>query len=510
MLDELKDFLNIPRIPPKIKIYSTFLKNTKKNSSTRSFKDDLRRLSNTKKVSIMDKIMFRKKKEEEAKKKELLKILQKNKKMNLRQFLNRMENYEQKRKYNLELKKHEKLRLETSYLRDKPKINSSSLKLYENLPKEPLYKRTEEILDIKKKMLENLTMFYTLPKEIQNQKDVMRGRHKKKYYSAENTKNDFDDYECTIKSSSIDNYGLRNKKHKKIEKMTKEKSDEFYNKQEEWYKNKKAKEKYNEKLYQKQNLTFSDATFHPSINQVTLEILDLKNKINTNNDEFYKYNIANSNSQYGDLYLNNRRTIFDKLYEEGFKKNCNNQDYFLRSINYDDSYNYNYNYNIYQIRKKNKIKSMSNKILELNQSKRFNKNCTYCDQKKININNELQIKKHNLIVNKSFDDINSARNMFNVNDISGTSRNRRKIKLNNKLNSQEKNEEDKYKKNEEYDNYLWKHSLLSLDPLQGQSNDYTYHLNVRHKGAWDNNITNLIPLDKNPNTRSIIKSILSE
>ena len=30
MLDELKEFLNIPKIPPKIKIYSTFLKDKKK------------------------------------------------------------------------------------------------------------------------------------------------------------------------------------------------------------------------------------------------------------------------------------------------------------------------------------------------------------------------------------------------------------------------------------------------------------------------------------------------
>ena len=33
--------------------------------------------------------------------------------------------------------------------------------------------------------------------------------------------------------------------------MTRQKSDEFYYKQEEWYQNKKAKEQYFEKLYQK-------------------------------------------------------------------------------------------------------------------------------------------------------------------------------------------------------------------------------------------------------------------
>ena len=50
MLDELKEFLNIPKIPPKIKLYSTFLVNTKSQTQVSSYKSMLRRLSNTKKV----------------------------------------------------------------------------------------------------------------------------------------------------------------------------------------------------------------------------------------------------------------------------------------------------------------------------------------------------------------------------------------------------------------------------------------------------------------------------
>ena len=175
MLEELKEFLNIPRIPPKIKMYSTYLINTK-NKRVQSYKEDLRHLSSQKKMTIMEKILIRQRKEQERKRKEMFDNLHKNKKMNLRQFLSRMQNFEEKRKYNLELKKYQRLKEETSFLREKPKINSGSLKLYENLPKEPLYKRTEGILDEKKKMIQNLTIFYTLPKEIQKQKDVMRNR----------------------------------------------------------------------------------------------------------------------------------------------------------------------------------------------------------------------------------------------------------------------------------------------------------------------------------------------
>ena len=46
-------------------------------------------------------------------------------------------------------------------------------------------------------------------------------------------------------------------------------------KQELWLK--KAKIKYMEKLNQKQNLTYSDVTFHPHVNQVSLDILEMKN-----------------------------------------------------------------------------------------------------------------------------------------------------------------------------------------------------------------------------------------
>ena len=301
----------------------------------------------------------------------------------------------------------------------------------------------------------------------------------------------------------MDNYTLRNKKHKKREKMTKQKSDEFYNKQEAWFKNKKAKEQYFEKLNQKQNQTFSDITFHPYINQVTLEILDLKNRMNTNNDEFYKYNITNNKSQYSDVYLNNGRTIHDKLYEDSFKKYYNNnQEYLLNSNNDEDINNYNYNYNYYKAKKRNKFKSVSAKYLDIYKNRKINKDIIYNNRR--DLANKNQLKKNSLKVNKSLDDINYIRNS---NNNSNTSRNIKKFKQ--KKNNVIQSEGEKYKKNEENDNYQWKNSLLSLKPLPGKTNDNTYHINVRQKGAWDDNLINLITFDKNANTRAIINSIMS-
>ena len=46
--------------------------------------------------------------------------------MNLHQFLSRVQIFEQKRKYNLELKKYRQLQRETESMQEKPKLSSSS------------------------------------------------------------------------------------------------------------------------------------------------------------------------------------------------------------------------------------------------------------------------------------------------------------------------------------------------------------------------------------------------
>ena len=88
-----------------------------------------------------------------------------------------------------------------------------------------------------------------------------------------------------------------------------------------------------------------------------------------------------------------------------------------------------------------------------------------------------------------------------------TPRNARKLNQKNKQNKQQV-EESKYKKNEEIDNYQWKNSLLNLKSLHGKTNDITYHINIRQRGAWDNNFMNNIILDKNENTKALINSIV--
>ena len=112
------------------------------------------------------------------------------------------------------------------------------------------------------------------------------GNKNKKSYSVEVTR-----YNDNYESLQIRENKNANNPPKK---MTKQKSDEFFNKQEKWLKNKRARNQYFEKFYQIQNDTYSNITFHPYVSPATLEILDIKNRLNNNNDEFYKYHIPNS------------------------------------------------------------------------------------------------------------------------------------------------------------------------------------------------------------------------
>ena len=77
MLDELLDHENITKIPPKLKQYSATFKRDKTDSLKDSYKDELRKLGNSKKISIMEKIKYRQKKEEEKKRKMLFNTLHK-------------------------------------------------------------------------------------------------------------------------------------------------------------------------------------------------------------------------------------------------------------------------------------------------------------------------------------------------------------------------------------------------------------------------------------------------
>jgi hypothetical protein len=200
---------------------------------------------------------------------------------------------------------------------------------------------------------------------------------------------------------------------------------------------------------------------------------------------------------------NNGKTIFDKLYDDRYKITYISQEDFIKK-------NFNDSYNLYQKKKKNKYNNVPTRYLDIykpQQIPMLNKNGSFISQG--HINGKIPYNKKHLKINKSYDEFSSAKYF---NDVPSSSRNAKKIKQKNISYNYYNliSEEEPYiknKKNEEIDNYLWKNTLLSLDPSPGKSTDQTYHLNIRQKGAWDNNITNQIILNKNVNTRSVLESI---
>ena len=528
MLDELMDFEEIPRKAPRLNIKKPSLKKVSTNPRSREIlleisKDEISEqppqpqidiiLNENGELTLGQKVLLRKREENEKKKRaEIYKELHKKKKMNLNQFLSRMQKYEQKKKYNLEQKKYQQLQKETEPVQEKPKLSYNTVKICKTMPKEPLYKRTNEVLEEHEQELKNLTTFYSLPREVRERysnennntksnqlnkstKSNKFNRSKKfktKSYSVENTRyNNLEELNKSLQTYE----NINEKKNKQKKKMTKQKSDQFFENQEKWLKNKKVNNQYFEKFYQIQNDKYSDLTFRPFISQATLEILDIKNRLNTNNDEFYKYKIPNTYSQYNNFILNKGRTIWDKLYEEAFQeKHC---------IESQTLYN--------NIRKKNRFRNISSKYFDL-----YTKNGNKVKNKR-KLNNSTDIKQNKLkikskMINKSFDDKN-RKNNFNLNNTNGMSATPINIekKKENKRRSffecSDANEYNFYKMKKEKEKYHWRNSLLNIKPLFTEPYDLTYHLNIMNSGAWNNNYVNKITFDNNTKCRSVINLV---
>ena len=521
MLNELMDFEGVPKEPPKIIPKRPSLKSVSSNSkkepseiSKEEIEEDPPVIEEKKELTLGEKILLRQKKEENDKKRkaELYKNLHKNKKMNLHQFLSRVQNYEQKKKYNLELRKYQQLQKEAQSVQDKPKLSNNTIRICNTITHEPLYKRTNEVLEEHEKEIKNLTTFYSMPREVRDRyanenKNTIKlnnnktnrfqnlNKFREKYYSVENTRyNNTDDYSNNLQTYDNSNYNKKMKnKNNKPKKMTKQKSDEFFEKQEKWLKNKKVNNQYFEKFYQIQNDTYSDITFKPYVSQASLEILDIKNRLNTNNDDFYKYRIPNSFSQYNNFLLNKGRTIWDKLYEEAFQeKNCC-EDSFIKYNN---------------IKKKDKFKNVSSKYFDIYNQKDNNK---VRNKRNINKSTDIKPNHHNKkikakIMNKSFDD-RSINNNINSNSNIGNIDKKNQNKKRNVFEANDNNENNYYKMKNEKEKFHWRNSLLNIKPLYSEPNDFTYHLNIMQCGAWNDNYVNKVTLNDDTKCKSVINLV---
>jgi len=494
MLDELMEFKQIQKLPPEIKQkpYISKKDNPNQNSHQKNITMHNYQIKEMKKINIFDeipnindkltfadKVLLRKRQEEEKKRKdELNKELHKNKMINLSQFLSKVKFYEQNQKYNLELKKYKQLLKETESNQEKPKLSYNTLKLCKTMPKQPpLYKRTNKVIEKHKKEIYKLTSLY-MPKEEREieidklQKDKLKDYNKslnnsdekikKKCYSTEISRNN--DY-C---DDNYQIYKIKKTRNKLPKKIIKQKSDVFFNKQVKWLKNKKEKYLNQNK---NENSNNSKITFRPYISRATLEILGIKNRLNNNNDEIYKYNVNDGNSPCNNLKLNKGITIWDKLYQEG-RKNKNYQN--GNMIKENSLKKKPYKFSNSDLDEKNKIKN------------------------KLNINNSLNNKnKKKKSICKSFEDKNL--------------RNHRKKKENKRISFLECadiKEYNYYKIKKEKEKFHWRNSLLKMKLLYLEPNDVTYHLNIMQTSAWNDNYINKITFDENKKSRSIINLII--
>ena len=529
MLDELMEFEQIPKKAPKIykkkPSYKRVLSNPKPyllEISKEEIEEEpiitpIKNIHMNRRLSVGEKIFLIKKKQLEKKRRaEMYKELNKNKKMNLHQFLTRMQNYEQKKKYNLELKKYQQLQKETESIQEKPKLSYNTLKICKTLAKEPLYKRTNVVMEEHEQEMKNLTTFYSFPKEVRekylnetnnttNSNKLNKSNNKlhksKKFnarnFSAESTRNNNTSIFKTLQTIKNSN----EKKKNQPRKITKKQIDDFFEKQENWLKNKAVSNQYFEKFYQIQNDTYSDMTFRPFISQASLEILDIKNRLNVNNDEFYKYKIPNTNSynDYNNYILNKGRTIYDKLYDEAFQK----KDCFEEQI-------IKYNYNI---RQRDRFRNIPSKFFDIYKNKSDNA-LNNNQRNKYNSFDDKQNKFKKIkgkMVNKSYDDKYKIKNLNNLNNKNASMGNLKKKKKSYKRRSffeySDANEYNYFKMKKEKEKYHWRNSLLKIKPLYSEPNDFTYHLNIMQTGAWNDNYVNKITLNENSKCKSVINLV---
>ena len=331
MLAELMAF-NGEKFPPPEELppiykWSTKLSKSKNKSLILKNKDNSTNDNKTEERSLSEKVLQRQIEEHlrlEEKKKKILKELHKKKRINIKKFLTREAGYEQKKIYNLEQQRLKKLEEENKNFRDKPLLSAKTIEICKNKKKKkkPIYLRTQETLETKKKNLENLN------NKIKEEKIKANKLNKSMDEINLNNTNNEDD------SIYIVNNEIKDKK------MTLKESNDYYQKQFEW------KNKLNERIScydiikteieEKRFKTY----FHPKLSRGTEEIilamneakenhlnqtLDSKNNNNSNN---YFFTEATPNPN----YLNYNNDVFNRLYENKKNDRLNKYQLFFQPI----------------------------------------------------------------------------------------------------------------------------------------------------------------------------------
>ena len=476
MLSEFYKFNNMKKPvekKPEIKEQKTIdseSENQNKNDNNNNKKDktpgydelrniDLEIQKEAQTISLAEQIKMRNEQDKKNKHKdEIIKELHKSKKINLEKFLTRSLNYEQKKRYNIEMQKVKKLQNERETLLDKPILSRKTYEICKNKNQnQPIYLRANKILEERKEEIENLYKISMLPKSVL---DTQKSRNAKFRY---------------VKNMNHSMDSINEKKPEEIntqKKTTKEMNDFYFN-QEQWFEKTQIKIKINEKMLQNRKNKKNGATFHPLLSKGTKEIIASKYY----NDSQLTETTINKNNKNNSMEYD--ESVFDKLYNEGMIKDAK-----LQLIQ--DQYAYDFT----PYTNKNKFRNIPSRYYNI----------------PINKKKKKKIKK---IVNKS------VNNYDNVNIYSKLNQKNNDISFsNNSPQIKSRNKSDLFKdsidntKTTDFSGQNWTKSLLKMEQNENNKipNDKTYHLNVMSSGAWNENVINKVTL--NANTRNVINNVM--
>ena len=408
-------------------------------------------------LSLAEQILKRKEEEDEMKRREILKQLHKTKTIDLNKFLTRSVGYEQKKNYDLEQKRFQKLEEESKFCKERPLLSHKTEEMCKTLNKKPIYERTKEIIKNREKRIDELKNDeYNINKKLRNKKNNKnKGNSMDKINQNEETKRKRKEY--------IINEKTKNRK------MNRSEMNDYYNKQNELKKRLLEKTKLKVKNQKKgkkgiQPQPEEESSFHPHICQGTIEIINAKNEVEMNN-AYHKTDYNNYYYPKNDNFqnrINLGKTVYDRLYEENALNEMKKQEYINKSLCSFQPYT-----------NKNKYRQIPSKYNEINnKNKKGKKRTKFKGNKSVEINRKNEIMENN---------------------------------DKNKLRSKKDTviDDDENKTIDKSINEPWTNTLLKLKNNKNNSHDISYRLNIRQASAWNENDVNIVPL--RGGSREIVK-----
>lgn len=246
-------------------------------------------------LSIMEKIR-QQKEQEEAKRKAIEKFLpKKKKKVSVEKFLQRELDYEQKKQYNIEIKRFKQRDEEKKNMREKPQLTQKSLDIAKSKNNPPLYTRTNEEIEKQKATIESLRKLYT------QQLEEKEGKT------------------CLTTGEGKEN----NKKRNRTE-YSAERFNTWMEQQKEWKKKVDKKNLQRSSSLVQQDKSRREETYHPQISQGSLNIMKScqtqPGNLRSRQEAFERlYNWKGKKSEKEMLQINNLPTFTPKINKRKYR-----------------------------------------------------------------------------------------------------------------------------------------------------------------------------------------------